>query len=86
MKTNSQGASASVTTNKNLLDLEDSVCQASFVVHFLRGVFSKSIEGGDGITLSDDESCGLVNVMSELSQRLENLVTEVAECRVGGAS
>ncbi len=28
MKTTSQGASASVTTNKELLDLENSVCQA----------------------------------------------------------
>ncbi|SOD40562.1 hypothetical protein [Nitrosovibrio sp. Nv4] len=72
----------SVADNE-LLTVQNSLCEASFIVHFCRGMFFRAMEGGDGIELSSVESLGFIHLMDDLSNRLENLVSDLDECREG---
>ncbi|SFN69509.1 hypothetical protein SAMN05216386_1657 [Nitrosospira briensis] len=85
MAAQSKGTSVPVTsiTYNKLLTVQNSLCEASSVVHFWRGIFFKATDKGDGIELSPEESCGFIHLMDDLSKRIESLICELDECREG---
>ena len=83
MKAISKSATALVSTKPSPSNVMTGLCEASHKANFIRGSLAKHMAGGDGIDLDYCESEGLLYIMADLIDLLENLVSDTDEC-LGG--
>jgi hypothetical protein len=81
MKAKSPGASAPVSpiSKDKVKAVQNGLCEASFIVYFLRGMLDRAASSGATVELPQHESAGFIHILDDLVTRLEAMLSDLED-------
>jgi hypothetical protein len=75
--------SVSLSVKNKVTNVQNRLCEASFIVYFLRGMLDRAASNGTAFELPQHESAGFIHILDDLVTRLEAMLSDLEDVEVG---